>query len=318
MQKKIAVMFAGQGSQSVGMIKDNLEKAPIIKNAFSAASSILDFDLVELVQKGPKEELDKTYNAQVAILTLSVALYKALKNKVPQLNPSFMLGHSLGEFSSLVCAKKLAFEDAVALVRKRGEFMQEATPLGTSKMAVILGLDEGKILDVCKKISADLNQIVEPVNFNSKLQIVIAGHTKAVENACVLAKQSGAKLTQELPVSVASHCELMSKAANHLENYLENIAFRNSDIEVIHNTNLEVYTDAKKIKQALKLQLYTPVLWYQSVEKLIENGVECFIECGAGKVLTNLVKRIDKKVEVITINSYADILNFKSNFSLNK
>lgn len=301
---KFAIAFPGQGSQSVGMLAELAESYPIIKETFAEASAVLGYDLFELVSQGPAEELNKTWKTQPALLTSSVALWRLWQSQNGAA-PAVMAGHSLGEYSALVCAGVLNFADAVKLVELRGQAMQRAVPEGTGAMAAIIGLDNESIAANCEK--AAQGQVVSPVNFNSPGQVVIAGHKEAVERANVLMKESGAKRALPLPVSVPSHCALMQPAADELAVALESITFSTPVIPVINNVDVVAETDPAAIKQALIRQLFSPVRWTETVEKMANEDITFEIEMGPGKVLTGLVKRIDKRVDGVAINDVASL-----------
>jgi [acyl-carrier-protein] S-malonyltransferase len=289
---KFAIAFPGQGSQSVGMLAELAEAYPIIKETFAEASVVLGYDLFELVMQGPAEELNKTWKTQPALLTSSVALWR-LWQAQGGTSPAVMAGHSLGEYSALVCAGALNFADAVKLVELRGQAMQRAVPEGVGAMAAIIGLDNDSIAANCEK--AAQGQVVSPVNFNSPGQVVIAGHKEAVERANVLMKESGAKRALPLPVSVPSHCALMKPAAEE------------PVIPVINNADVATVTDPAAIKDALVRQLYSPVRWTETVERMASEEITFEIEMGSGKVLSGLVKRIDKRVDGSAINDVAGL-----------
>ncbi len=301
---KFAIAFPGQGSQSVGMLAELAEAYPIIKETFAEASAVLGYDLLELVTQGPAEELNKTWKTQPALLTSSVALWR-LWQAQGGATPAVMAGHSLGEYSALVCAGALNFADAVKLVELRGQAMQRAVPEGVGAMAAIIGLDNDSIAANCKKAAE--GQVVSPVNFNSPGQVVIAGHKEAVERANVLMKESGAKRALPLPVSVPSHCALMKPAADELAVALDALEVKAPVIPVINNADVATVTDPAAIKDALVRQLYSPVRWTETVEKMANEDVTFEIEMGPGKVLTGLVKRIDKRVDGYAINDVAGL-----------
>lgn len=296
---KFAIAFPGQGSQSVGMLAELAEAYPIIKETFAEASAVLGYDLFELVMQGPAEELNKTWKTQPALLTSSVALWR-LWQAQGGATPAVMAGHSLGEYSALVCAGALNFADAVKLVELRGQAMQRAVPEGVGAMAAIIGLDNDSIAANCEK--AAQGQVVSPVNFNSPGQVVIAGHKEAVERANILMKESGAKRALPLPVSVPSHCALMKPAAEELAIALDKLEVKAPAIPVINNADVATVTDPAAIKDALVRQLYSPVRWTETVERMASEEITFEIEMGPGKVLSGLVKRIDKRVDGSAIN----------------
>ena len=301
---KFAIAFPGQGSQSVGMLAELAAEYPVVKATFDEASQVLGYDLFQLVMDGPAEELNKTWRTQPALLTSSVALWRVWQSiNAPM--PAMMAGHSLGEYSALVCSGALAFADAVKLVELRGLAMQEAVPEGVGAMAAIIGLDNESIAANCEK--AAQGQVVSPVNFNSPGQVVIAGHKEAVERANVLMKESGAKRALPLPVSVPSHCALMKPAAEKLAVALQSIEIKAPAISVINNVDVSPETDAARIKDALVRQLFSPVRWTETIEAVANAGVEFEVEMGPGKVLSGLVKRIDKRVDGAAINDPASL-----------
>ena len=301
---KFAIAFPGQGSQSVGMLAELAAAYPIIKETFAEASAVLGYDLFELVMQGPAEELNKTWKTQPALLTSSVALWRLWKAQGGA-TPAVMAGHSLGEYSALVCAGALNFADAVKLVELRGQAMQRAVPEGVGAMAAIIGLDNESIAANCEK--AAQGQVVSPVNFNSPGQVVIAGHKEAVERANVLMKESGAKRALPLPVSVPSHCALMKPAAEELAIALDKLEVKAPAIPVINNADVATVTDPAAIKDALVRQLFSPVRWTETVERMASEDIIFEIEMGPGKVLSGLVKRIDKRVDGSAINDVAGL-----------
>ena len=301
---KFAIAFPGQGSQSVGMLAEIASVYPVVKATFDEASQVLGYDLFTLVMEGPAEELNKTWRTQPALLTSSVALWRVWQ-ELDAPAPAVMAGHSLGEYSALVCSGAMAFTDAVKLVELRGLAMQEAVPEGVGAMAAIIGLDNESIAANCEK--AAQGQVVSPVNFNSPGQVVIAGHKEAVERANVLMKESGAKRALPLPVSVPSHCALMHPAAEKLAAALQLVEIQNPSIPVINNVDVTAETDAARIKDALVRQLFSPVRWTEIVENMANTGIEFEVEMGPGKVLSGLAKRIDKRVDGAAINDTASL-----------
>ncbi len=301
---KFAIAFPGQGSQSVGMLAELVEQHAVVSETFAEASEALGYDLLSLVLDGPAEDLNKTWRTQPALLTASVALWRLWQQQGgPQ--PTVMAGHSLGEYSALVCAGALAFADAVKLVELRGRAMQDAVPEGVGAMAAIIGLDNETIAANCQQAAED--QVVAPVNFNSPGQVVIAGNKEAVERANALMKASGAKRALPLPVSVPSHCALMQPAAEKLAVALAAIEIKAPQIPVINNVDVAQETDPARIRDALVRQLFSPVRWTEVVETMANADVTYEIEMGPGKVLTGLVKRIDKRVEGGAINDQASL-----------
>ena len=298
--KKFAMVFPGQGSQTVGMLAELAGDYPIVQETFKQASEVLGYDLWQLVQEGPSEELNKTWQTQPALLTASVAVYRVWQQKYPALKPEVMAGHSLGEYSALVCAGVLDFQDAVKLVELRGKLMQQAVPEDTGAMYAIIGLDNDAIINACKQ--AEQGEVVSAVNFNSPGQVVIAGAKAAVERAAALCKEAGAKRALPLAVSVPSHCALMKPAADQLSVSLESITLKAPVVAVLNNVDVKAETDAVAIRNALVRQLYSPVRWTETVEKMAQNGVEVLIEVGPGKVLNGLTKRIVDSLQAVSVN----------------
>ena len=298
--KKFAMVFPGQGSQTVGMLAELADNYPIVQETFKQASEVLGYDLWQLVQEGPAEELNKTWQTQPALLTASVAVYRVWQQKYPELKPEVMAGHSLGEYSALVCAGVLDFQDAVKLVELRGKLMQQAVPEGTGAMYAIIGLDNDAIINACKQ--AEQGEVVSAVNFNSPGQVVIAGAKAAVERAAALCKEAGAKRALPLAVSVPSHCALMKPAADQLSVSLESITLKAPVVAVLNNVDVKAETDAVAIRNALVRQLYSPVRWTETVEKMAQNGVEVLVEVGPGKVLNGLTKRIVDSLQAVSVN----------------
>lgn len=298
--KKFAMVFPGQGSQTVGMLAELAGDYPIVQETFKQASEVLGYDLWQLVQEGPAEELNKTWQTQPALLTASVAVYRVWQQKYPALKPEVMAGHSLGEYSALVCAGALDFQDAVKLVELRGKLMQQAVPEGTGAMYAIIGLDNDAIINACKQ--AEQGEVVSAVNFNSPGQVVIAGAKAAVERAAALCKEAGAKRALPLAVSVPSHCALMKPAADQLSVSLESITLKEAGVSVLNNVDVKNEIEADAIRNALVRQLYSPVRWTETVEKMAQNGVEVLVEIGPGKVLNGLTKRIVDSLQAVSVN----------------
>jgi [acyl-carrier-protein] S-malonyltransferase len=286
----VAFVFPGQGSQSVGMLSELVGASPEARRVFAEASEVLGFDLWRLVQEGPEEQLNLTVNTQPAMLAAGVAVWEVWRAR-SDLKPGWMAGHSLGEYTALVCSGALRFGDALTLVRERARFMQEAVPAGTGAMAAILGLESPQVVAICNEISrADF--LVRPANFNAPGQVVIAGHAEAVARAMEDAKAAGAKRAVPLPVSVPSHCPLMQDAADRLFGLLENTPVESPDTVVVHNADVGTHTAPEVIRHILAQQLSNPVRWVESVRFMHEQGVVLFLELGPGKVLTGLNKRI--------------------------
>lgn len=294
----LAFVFPGQGSQSVGMLSSFADD-PVVRNTFKEASEALGYDLWELCQSGPAEELNQTDKTQPALLTASVALWRLWQEK-SSVRPEMMAGHSLGEYSALVAAGVLSLKDAVVLVEARGQFMQQAVPAGTGKMAAIIGLDDAAIIASCEEAAQE--QVVSAVNFNSPGQVVIAGNVEAVERAMELCKEKGAKRALPLPVSVPSHCALMKPAADQLAQKLAAIEFAEPQIPVINNVDVKAETSGEDIKLALIRQLYSPVRWTETVQAMQQKSVNTIVECGAGNVLSGLAKRISRDITSHVIN----------------
>lgn len=301
---QFAFVFPGQGSQTVGMLADLAAAYPAVEETFREASDVLGYDLWQLVSQGPAEELNKTWQTQPALLAASVAIYRVWQQQGGQ-QPALMAGHSLGEYSALVCAGVLNFADAIKLVELRGKLMQEAVPEGTGAMQAIIGLDDAAIAKACEESAQ--GQVVSPVNFNSPGQVVIAGNKEAVERAGAACKAAGAKRALPLPVSVPSHCALMKPAADKLALTLETITFNAPAVPVINNVDVKAETDADAIRHALIRQLYSPVRWTESVEAMAAQGVTQLIEMGPGKVLTGLTKRIVDGLSAAAVNDTASL-----------
>lgn len=293
-----SIVFPGQGSQSVGMLKALADDFALVEETFTEASEALGFDLWKLVQQGPAEELNQTRNTQPAMLTAGVAVWRIWRAEGGA-TPAVMAGHSLGEYSALVCAGAIKFPDAVGLVAERGRFMQEAVPAGAGGMAAILGLEDDQVREICAQAAE--NDMVEAVNFNSPGQVVIAGAKAAVDRACDLAKAAGAKRALPLPVSVPSHCALMQPAAERLSERLARIDIEMPGIPVLHNVNVAQAADPQNLRQLLAEQLYRPVRWVETIQAMAGIQVEMIIEAGPGKVLTGLTKRIDRKLNGLAI-----------------
>lgn len=302
MTKKLAIVFPGQGSQSVGMLADLYQTYPLVQETFNEASAALGYDLWDLVANGPEEQLNETQRTQPALLTASVAVWRVWQQQGGA-TPAYFAGHSLGEYSALVCAGVLSLADAVKLVEKRGQYMQQAVPAGTGAMAAIIGLDDAAIAKACA--DAAQGEVVAPVNYNSPGQVVIAGHKAAVERAGEACKAAGAKRALPLPVSVPSHCALMRPAAEQLAADLAALHFNTPVIPVVNNVDVEQADSAEAIKDALIRQLYSPVRWTETIEYFAAQGVTEVLELGAGKVLSGLIKRINKELSTSSITDSA-------------
>ncbi|MFK7862848.1 MAG: ACP S-malonyltransferase [Pseudohongiellaceae bacterium] len=290
---KFGFVFPGQGSQKLGMLGDLANDSSLILDTFNEASAVLDIDLWETAQHDGKNNLDQTHITQPVLLTASVAIWRLWQQKT-DIRPSILAGHSLGEYSALVCADVLSLADAVRVVHQRGQFMQAAVPAGVGKMAAIVGLENYQINEICDE--AEKGEIVSAANFNSPGQTVIAGDTAAVDRAIILCKEAGAKRALPLNVSVPSHCALMKPAASELERTLAEIEFSTPSIAVVQNVNAELAQSPQDIKQNLIKQLYAPVLWVDCVNVISKAGVNKLVECGPGKVLSGLIKRIDSSI----------------------
>jgi [acyl-carrier-protein] S-malonyltransferase len=303
MQNNLAFVFPGQGSQTVGMLADFADNE-VVQQTFSEASEALGYNLWQLVAQGPAEKLNQTNFTQPALLTASVALWRLWASQSDS-QPAMLAGHSLGEYSALVCAGVISLSEGVKLVEKRGEFMQASVPAGVGAMAAIIGLDDQAIIDACAKAQND--DVVAAVNFNSPGQVVIAGHKDAVERAGVLCKEAGAKRVLPLPVSVPSHCALMKDAADKLAEAFNSVTFNTPEIPVVNNVDVATETDVEAIKLALIKQLYSPVRWTETIELLAKSGISLVVEAGPGKVLQGLIKRIDKSIMSASINDQASL-----------
>ncbi|MFJ5622149.1 ACP S-malonyltransferase [Peribacillus loiseleuriae] len=302
---KIAFVFPGQGSQNVGMGKDLFEQNEKVQQTFHIADTTLNYSLSDLIFNGPQEKLTLTYHAQPAILTVSYALLEALK--VEGISPDYTAGHSLGEYSALVASQAIDFKDAVHTVSKRGEFMEEAVPNGQGAMAAILGMDREKLADITESVTKN-GDPVQLANINCPGQIVISGSAAGVDKASNDAKEQGAKRAIPLDVSGPFHSVLMEPAASKLQSVLDAIDVRDTFVPVISNVTAQPVTAANDIKEKLIEQLYSPVLWEDSVKTLISLGVDTFIEVGPGKVLSGLIKKIDRSVTIYSVFD-ADSLN---------
>ena len=298
MSKPFAIVFPGQGSQSIGMLAELAAERPLVKATFAEASAVLGGDLWQLASAGPKELLDRTDLTQPVMLTAGVAIWRVWQ-EAGGAQPAWLAGHSLGEFTALVCAQALAFADALNLVAQRGRFMQEAVPPGAGAMAAILGLADDQVAAACAEAAQD--QVLEPVNFNSPGQVVIAGDAAAVERGITAAKARGAKRAVLLPVSVPSHCALMRPAAARLAEALAAIPLSPPRIPVLHNVSVAAAADPAQIRELLVRQLHSPVRWVETVRRLGDEGLTLVLEAGPGKVLAGLTKRIDDRLEGLAV-----------------
>lgn len=292
------MVFPGQGSQSVGMLRELAAVHGQVGETFQQASDVLGYDLWKLVCDGPVEELNSTDKTQPAMLAAGVAVWRVWQAE-QGVRPSLMAGHSLGEYTALVCSNSMAFEDAIRLVAERGRLMQAAVPAGTGGMAAILGLDDAAVEAVC--VQAAENQVLSAVNYNSPGQVVIAGAAAAVERALILAKEAGAKRALPLPVSVPSHCALMQPAAEKLAEQLADVEVNTPEIPVIHNVDADMHAEPDAIRDCLWRQLFSPVQWVNTVAAMPPQGITRLIEAGPGKVLAGLCKRIDKSISAVAV-----------------
>lgn len=303
---KCAFVFPGQGSQSLGMLAELSKRFLTVQETFAEASVILGYDLWYLTQKGPLEVLNKTWHTQPALLAASVSIFRIWKQQGGEA-PTLMVGHSLGEYSALVCAGVLDFQKTVNLVALRGKLMQEAVPEGTGAMCAITGLDNETIIKACE-ISSQ-GKVVAPASFNAPGQVVISGHKEAVNRAVTICKASGAKSVVSLPVSVPSHCMLMMPASHKLEAALYDFSFNPPVVPVVNNVDVRIETNPKLIRSALVRQLYSPVRWSEIVELIASKGITRLLEAGPGKILSNLTKRIVTSLPAIPINESTKLLS---------
>jgi len=297
-QQNLAFVFPGQGSQKIGMLADLAASYPIVTQTFAEASQVLGYDLWELVQNGSQEDINLTERTQPLLLTASVAVWRVWQEK-KGVQPALVSGHSLGEWSALVCAGVVAFKDAVKLVQQRGKFMQEAVPAGQGAMAAIIGLDDNLIIEACK--NAEQGEVVSAVNFNSPGQVVIAGTAAAVERASALCKEAGAKRALPLPVSAPFHTSLMRPAADRLAEQIAATEFKTPQIPVVHNVTAQTETNSEKIKALMIEQIYSAVRWVECVNTMSKAGINITVECGPGKVLSGLNKRINAELTTLSI-----------------
>lgn len=305
--KRLAVIFPGQSSEYVGMLADLASHYEIIEETFSEASEILGYDMWALTQRGPISKLHQTYYAQSTILTASVAIWRVWKTQGGSI-PNIMAGHSLGEYSALVCSESIDFLSAIKLVKIRSILMQQASPYGFGAMSIIIGLDDNIVLEFCKKVSCAYNQIVAPSGFNADKNIVISGHKQAVYEVNMLCKNEGAKYIAVLPISVASHCNLMKPITEKFQKELEKLIISVPNIPIINNTDIRIETEPKAIRTALVRQLYTPVRWKDIIQKFTSKNINIFLEMGPGKILTRLIRNSIVDVFSISINDTNSLL----------
>lgn len=301
--KHIAFVFPGQGSQTVGMLADFETQYPIVKTTFHQASDALGYDLWALIQEGPEALLNQTEHTQVAMLTADIALFRILQEQGFPM-PRMMAGHSLGEYAALVAAKSLDFETAVRLVARRGQVMQQAIPVGVGAMAAIVGLDNEQVSALCDE-ACEGAEVVTPANFNAIGQVVIAGHKVAVERAIDLAEKAQARLAKMIPVSVPCHCPLLKDASDLFFEDLKATSFEVPQVPVVSNVDLSVYQSADHIRNQLRSQLYHPVRWVETIQYFKSQHIEWVVECGPGKVLTGLSKRIDRALGTCAVSDLA-------------
>ncbi|WP_411349707.1 ACP S-malonyltransferase [Paenibacillus sp. WLX2291] len=297
---KIAFVFPGQGAQKAGMAKDVYDASPAAAQYFDQADDVLGFAISKLAFEGPEDELKQTANTQPALLTASITLLEALKER--NIQPDYVAGHSLGEYSALVAAGALSFADAVAIVRARGQFMEQAVPAGQGAMAAVLGAEREALAQLCASVTAD-GHAVELANVNCPGQIVVSGTQAGVEAVSARVKEIGGKRAIALEVSGPFHSSLMEPAAQRLAERLQDVTFHNATVPVVANVNAEAVSSGDQIGELLVKQVYSPVLWEDSVRYMVEQGVDTFIEIGPGNVLTGLIKKIDKNVRLFNINS---------------
>lgn len=310
-QQNLAFVFPGQGSQKIGMLADLAANHPIVTQTFAEASQVLGYDLWDLVQNGAQDDINLTERTQPLLLTASVAVWRVWLEK-NGVKPALLSGHSLGEWSALVCAGVVAFTDAVKLVQQRGKFMQEAVPAGQGAMFAIIGLDDALILEACKK--AEQGEVVSAVNFNSPGQVVIAGTAAAVERAGVLCKEAGAKRALPLPVSAPFHTSLMRPAADRLAEQIAATEFKAPQIPVVHNVTAQTEADPQKIKALMIEQIYSAVRWVECVNTMSTAGITVTVECGPGKVLSGLNKRINAELTTLSIEKSEEVDNVLAQF----
>lgn len=309
----IVVVFPGQGSQSIGMLADYAETWPQIEETFEAASDALGYDCWDIVCNGPVEKLNTTEITQPIMLAADMAVMRVMSQQC-MLEPIVYAGHSLGEYAALVAAGAIDFVDAIKLVSKRGQLMQSAVPEGEGAMAAIIGLNDDPIIAICEQVSSECGSPVEAVNFNSPGQVVIAGATQAVNIAMEKLKEEGAKRALPLPVSVPSHSSLMKPAADELAEYLKGVSIDKPKTQVIHNVDAKSHDDPDAIRDALVRQLYSPVQWTHTIQ-IITDGADVVVECGPGKVLGGLTRRINKDVSSYSLDSMAAMDKFLDSMS---
>ncbi|MCA0404111.1 MAG: ACP S-malonyltransferase [Proteobacteria bacterium] len=295
-----AFIFPGQGSQTIGMLAELAASYPEIEQTFDEVSDRLGFDLWQLVQNDANQQLNQTEYTQVAMLTADIAVFNLLKKQGLH-QAKIMAGHSLGEYAALVAANAIDLADAAFLVSKRGQLMQQKVPLGLGAMAAVVGLEDEQVEILCEKISND-DEKVSPANYNAIGQVVVAGHLTAVEKLVTQAEEAGARMAKIIPVSVPCHCDLLKPAAEDFAEYLASAPFRLPELSVVSNVDLSIYSSVEQIKFLLKQQLYSPVRWVETIQLMKRNGIEQIVECGPGKVLNGLVKRIERSISCTSVN----------------
>ena len=304
----IVVVFPGQGSQSIGMLSDYAADWPQVQETFKQASDVLGYDCWDIVCNGPQEKINKTEITQPVMLAADIAVMRVMQQQC-MLTPMVFAGHSLGEYAALVAAQSLDFEDAIKLVSKRGQLMQAAVPEGEGAMAAIIGLPDDTIITLCEQVTAEVGKPVEAVNFNSPGQVVIAGATEAVNVAMERLKEEGAKRALPLPVSVPSHSSLMKPAADQLAEYMKDIKIEKPRIQVIHNIDAKSHDEPDAIRDALVKQLYNPVQWTHTIQ-IISDGADVVVECGPGRILGGLTRRINADVKSFSLDTTASMDKF--------
>lgn len=297
--KGVAFVFPGQGSQSLGMLSELAKTYPLVTALFDDVSNTLGYDLWRLTQEGPLAQLNETEFTQVALLVADVCVFRVLQQR--GLNPAVLAGHSLGEYAALVCADAIHLNDAAQLVRARGQLMQSTVPLGLGAMAAVVGLTDSQVNALCLEVSTATEKVT-PANYNAVGQVVVAGDTKAVERLIVAAEQNDARLAKIIPVSVPCHCDLLRPAAKTFEKILQTVSFEQPRWPVISNVTVAPYASVESIRTLLAEQLYSPVRWVDTIQLMKVQGVSLIIECGPGKVLSGLIKRIDKSLQTMSVN----------------
>jgi [acyl-carrier-protein] S-malonyltransferase len=299
LMSQTACVFPGQGSQSVGMLSDLVPQYSLVSELFFEASEVVGYDLWHLIQQGPQDKLNQTEHTQVAMLTADVVIYELLQQQgLPK--PQMMAGHSLGEYAALVAARALSFKDAVGLVVQRARIMQAAVPIGQGGMAAVIGLSDEEVQALCEQASTPMHQ-VSPANYNAIGQVVVAGHMHAVDELLQLSEAAGARMAKKIPVSVPCHCMLLKEASEEFALSLAKVEFKTPQIKVVSNVDLSIYSSADHIREKLKQQLYSPVRWVGTIVLFHTQGIERVIECGPGRVLSGLIKRIEKSLSVSSV-----------------